>query len=481
MKIAKYIKLQLLVILAIISLSAMSAMAQSVQSAYFMETVPGRLNMNPALRPSQGYVGFPGLGNVYVSMATNTLNINHLYFTGRGPIPVLFMNENVGVDEFLNKMADNNYLSGDFGETLLSAGWYSGKGFWFFDIGTKGHFETNIPKSMFEFAKGGFSDTEDRSYNLKNTNALASGYLEIGLGHSHSFLDDNLLIGLKAKFLLGVADANFNIDDLSITGGPTAWKASSKATLRGAGAVNVKYKPDGKFDTIELDEDNLFGFSGYGLGFDIGGAYHFKGMSDMVSTPAISDILSKLTISMSFTDIGFISWSKKHALELTSPATDVTLTSSMDVTGMNFEEMFNQRKDELFEAIDLQSTDDVPSYSTSLRTTMNWGLEYELMPEKISLGLLSSTYFNHHHTMSELTLSGNFRPAKWLATTLSYSFVNSNFRRFGLALHIAPSRGLNFFVASDYLIPYISDQVLLTTSRGINAQVGLTIPIGERR
>jgi hypothetical protein len=70
---------------------------------------------------------------------------------------------------------------------------------------------------------------------------------------------------------------------------------------------------------------------------------------------------------------------------------------------------------------------------------------------------------------------------KDLNAFLHSHFVHSHFNTFGFALHIAPPVGVNFFVASDYIIPHINSNFFPTTSRGLNFQTGISIPLGSRR
>lgn len=89
---------------------------------------------------------------------------------------------------------------------------------------------------------------------------------------------------------------------------------------------------------------------------------------------------------------------------------------------------------------------------------------------------ISGKYF----TTNEFTFSANYMPKSWLATSFSYSAVYSAFNTFGLAVHIAPAKGLNFFPGSDYTIFKISPQFLPTSSNALNFQMGLSIPFGGK-
>jgi hypothetical protein len=127
-------------------------------------------------------------------------------------------------------------------------------------------------------------------------------------------------------------------------------------------------------------------------------------------------------------------------------------------------------------------SDNKGARTTKLHTKLNVGAEYDFFQDKLSLGLLSSTTFGQYYNVSELTVSANYTPFRWLGVSGSHSFVHGAFKTFGMALSIAPSKGLNLFVASDYLIPRVSpDLYIPINAKGLNLQFGITIPIGSKR
>ncbi len=466
-------KTKYLFLLAALFLSISLNAQKTSRTGYFMKTLD-RSSLNPALRPEHGYVGFPFLGNIYVSGMTNTLNLDHFIFSRDGG-NVTFLHRDVSINDFINGMKDNNYLSGDSYASILSAGWYRGDGFWTVDFGVKAHVDGNLPKSLFEFAKTGYRTDP---YYMKDARVIGNGYGELAVGYSRPFLDNTLLVGAKAKVLIGLADFDAQVDELTLRMSPDQWVATSHATIKGAvPGLSPKYNDDGEFDGFDYDSE--FKLSGYGFGVDLGAEYSLSAFSDVLP------ILDKFKVSAAFNDIGFISWSKSNALRMSTDSSEPIYIAgenayNPDPDDPSLQNQWDNVLDNLENAINFQ--EDAPkSYTTSLRMNMNWAVEYEILKDKLSAGLLSSTYFNHSHTQSELTVSGNYMPLKWLATSLSYSFMYSNFQTFGFAFHLAPSKGLNFFFASDYIIPHVNSDWIPTTSKGVNVQFGLSFPLGGKK
>jgi hypothetical protein len=455
-------------------------MAQSAYSDYFINTSQTRSSLNPAFRPKQGYIGVPFLSNIYVDAKTNSLNLDHLTFRKEGTL-VSFLHPSVGVDEFLSAMNENNYLSLNVNYRIASVGFYDKKeGFWTIDLGIRAVADSHIPKSFFDMIKRGLSENENDvfNYNINNTKVNASAYVELGGGYSRPLLDNSLLIGAKAKVLLGLANMNMDIKQFSASVGHDKWVISTKATLDASlPGIKPTYDEDGIFDSVESEG---LGISGFGLGADLGAAYSFKNLSESVSNESMQNILGRLQASLAFTDIGFISWNEANSMKLSTPGHEVTVSPKDRIITEMMDEYFDDLLNDFKEAVNFKETGSGSGKSTMLYTTMNVGLEYEAWVNNLSVGLLSSTRLIGSQTMTELTLSGNYNPEKikWLATTLSYSFMHNKFNSIGLALHLAPSKGLNFFIASDYWIPKVNKEFLPTTSKAVNIQFGLSIPIG---
>lgn len=114
--------------------------------------------------------------------------------------------------------------------------------------------------------------------------------------------------------------------------------------------------------------------------------------------------------------------------------------------------------------------------TTRLRSTINIGGEYRLLENKLGIGLLSSTRLYSPKAYTELTLSGNYRPVKWFEATLSYSFIHSKFKTYGIALNFSPS-WINFFIGSDYMLTKVTPQCLPRSGNAMNLYMGVSVPL----
>ena len=65
--------------------------AQTLNSSYFMEEMTNRNKLNPALKTSTGYVGFPILGNFYLGVNSNLGLGTFLYPRGNELVTIRYL------------------------------------------------------------------------------------------------------------------------------------------------------------------------------------------------------------------------------------------------------------------------------------------------------------------------------------------------------------------------------------------------------
>lgn len=447
--------------------------AQITKTDYFMKSSYLKNNLNPALRPNQGYLVVPLIPSIGANVQTNRLNLSHLTSAGPNGQRVTFMHQSVNADDFLSDLGKDNYLNVDANIKLFALGFFKNDSYWNIDLGVRTHVDANIPRSFFELFKKGFEQNKQTRYDLSDLSSTGYSFIELGVNNSRVFLDNSLIIGARVKVLGGLADYNLHAKSLNIDAGPEYWSAKSEVELKGSAP--------GIIPTYD-DKDNLDGFdfgnfniSGYGLGLDLGAVFDVK---------KILPEAEGLKVSFALNDLGFISWSKNNSINLKSPKTEVKIVPS-DYTiykedGNSLSDVLEDTFDDLKEAINLKG-EEKSARTSMLRMNMNFGAEYEVLKDKLSLGALYSARFGNYYTTSELTFSANAYFTSWLYTSLSYSFIHSKFDTFGFALHLAPSKGVNLFVASDYVIPHVSSEFIPTTSKALNLQFGMSIPLGGRK
>lgn len=436
--------------------------AQGLRTSYFMDNVPARLKMNPALQPARGYFNIPAVGALGLSISSNKLTIDDFVD--------IIENKNgfLESDKFMNRLDNKNTMNIDFTTDVLSFGFYSGKGFWTVNLGARAIISASIPKTMFEFARYSDNFQIRDKYDIKNMELHADVFSEIGLGYSRP-VTDKLNIGGRFKVLVGIGNLDAKIDEIYVDtdGEYDNWRVKTKGTLEASmKGFEFEYENNeqGQKYINDIDIDSP-GISGFGFGIDLGASYK---------------ILNNLTVSAAIIDLGFINWSKKHT---TIAKTDSEHSygefinsvdpgeTNPDVDSDDIEKYINSNTD-IFDLDLIQFQEgEAKSRKTTLRSTLNLGAEITLLNNKLGFGVLSSTQFTLPKSYSELTVSANYRPRNWFGATLSYSFLHSEFKTVGIGLKLGP-----IFIGSDYLMTKAPGD-----ANRANAYIGCSIPLGKKR
>ena len=439
--------------------------AQQSRTSYFMKGSTVSTLQNPAFRPDRGYLSIPVLGGINPSFTTNGLTVDQLVYP-KGGETVLFLDPSVDTDQFLKGLKTDNRIHSSMHTQILGAGWYSGKSFWTIDLSLWANASLSTPKSLFEFMKKG-NGVDGTTYNIRNLQSTVESYVSVGLGYSRP-VNDKLTIGGKLKFLVGAGSAEAQIDQMHAVMNAGQWNITSQGTLH-VSAKDVQAQQeldnDGKpyIDGFEINEP---GIAGYGAGIDLGASYR---------------LTDRITLSAALLDFGFINWGKGvygvadgdfnfdgFDLVVNETATDKPSVS----------DQFDSLTDDLEDLVHFREQGQ-KSRTTMLRSTINIAGEYELVKDKLTFGLLSSTRFYQPKAHTELTVSTNYRPINWFEAALSYSFIHSQFQTYGLALNFSPC-WINFFVGTDYMLTKVSTEYIPLKSRAADFYFGISIPMGRR-
>ena len=245
---------------------------------------------------------------------------------------------------------------------------------------------------------------EKEFYQLHDIGARSQNYMELALGHSHR-INDRLTVGAKAKFLFGVAYADFKVNQLNLTMNGDEWRVQGDARLKASVLKSEfdyegpeKNAPDGRRRVKGLD-DVSFGMPGFGMAFDLGASYK---------------VMDDLTVSAGLTDLGFISWGKTKQA---SSAGDYTFSGFNNIyagsnnTGNNkLGDQFEDLGDDLEEMFSVYD-DGETSTTQALAATLNVGAEYTLpMYRRLHFGFLYTGRIHGLYSYHQAMLSATVRP-----------------------------------------------------------------------
>lgn len=435
-------------------LFTLSSNAQYLRTSYFMEGTSYRMQLNPAFAPTRGYVNIPVIGAFNVGASSNSLgtsDITDIIDDNGG-----FFNNN----SFYNRLETNNRLNVTMNTDVISFGFYHGRNFWSFNVGARVDVGAQIPKSMFTFLRemDGIQNSWDHlDYDIRNEQLEINAYTELGVGYSR-VINDRLTVGSRLKLLLGMGNLKMNVERIGIQSNVTGDIYDASSWRNSSASIHVNARLESSFKGMDLDtydgyvdnfDFNGFGIGGYGGAIDLGASYK---------------LLDNLTLSASVLDLGFISWSKGS-----TKVAEANTERRYDWRNYNeFVDIIQDGSVLNYELIGLKLDEDAAkSRTTSLHSTIVVGAEYELLPDWLAFGLLSTTRFTQPKTQTELTLSANVRPKSWFNAAVSYSMIQSAGKSFGVAFKVGP-----LFVGTDYMF-------LGSNTKSANAYLGISIPLNR--
>ena len=483
---------------------SMALSAQEVNTLYFLENAPQRTLFNPALMPvSSGYIEFTPLGYTSLWVGNNALSLHDLVYTKNGQtITALNQGE---TDKFLKKLHRNNLFNMDLTTTILAFGARTKKGGYFHGgIFLRADAGLNIPKGMFSafVSPGSVMLDLTKPVAMSGFGLTAQAYAEIMGGYTRP-LNDEWTIGGKLKFLVGLANARVNVNNLTITPDadpmkPARLNLAGDMSISTPGALDpqalLPAEGEGLFENMDarwnkmiapLNGGNVMQMirpAGYGAAIDFGFTYK---------------PIKYVQISAAINDLGFIYWAN---------SVKGTVSGDMEFDGIgeikvkadengniNSQEISDQIKEHMQGYVNAIQGEAKPGgYARMTRARLNIGIDGLFWENRVGVGLLSQTKLYNNKVYEELTLGGFFRPVNWFNLAVSYSLINGQGGTFGAALGFAPYDGIMLTLATDFVPCIYADASPLTGSDkqqyyipyknpGANVALGFSIVWGTNK
>ena len=437
-----------------------SAFAQhNFRTGYFLDGYTYKHKLNPALASDRGYFAIPVLGYTTLGVETNLALSTFLYPDGNGNLNT-FISPAVNASEFMKGISTNNPLNANIDLSLISFGFHAGKSFHTVDMSFKTDLRTNIPGSMFSWAKqsGNTLDMTDFGVN-------ADARMELSYGYSRS-IGDKIRVGAKIKFIAAIAKVSYTMDQLTLTMNNDVWRVNSKGSgLFYAPGVGFITNETGAITGLETAFNEAIDVKNYGAAVDLGFSY---------------DVLKWLTVSASLTDLGFINWNGVSKIGSEGLPIEYTGFENIGEEGIDVSGQFNKLGEDLLDMISPKVLSTNESVNDMLSMTAHLGVEAR-MPfyERLSVGALGTYRFDGPYSWWETRGSLNIAPLRWLSFSASYA-LSSYGQSYGGAINIHPN-GLNIFLGIDSYKPAlnISKQFIPVDSFNTNLALGVNIAYGK--
>lgn len=460
-------KLYIYLLSSLIGCFAFVVLYAQPNTMYFMNYLPYQSYMNPAIQPAcRVYVELPAISAINFSLGNNSLSMNDFVYMNQGQMVTALHPELGDKTSLLNAFSANTKFYQDLSFSLLGFG---------FKIKENGYLSINaslrqdmafyIPKDFVKLALYGTpEENQVNTFNLKSLGFDASAYMDLSAGYSHK-INEQFTVGLRAKLLVGLLDANLGFNELELQASQEEWRIIGNASARfSAPAVTVLVDNDGKIEEVAIPDDVLNSLKDYrpnlGLGFDLGAVYK---------------PIENLSLSVAIRDLGFISW--KNGYQQSASIDFAFEGIEFDITQMD-----SDYADSLLTVLqDSYTVEEMKTgYTSMLKSKIYLGAEYAFLNNKMSVGLLSKTTVENSQAFGELTASLNMRPLSWFGTSFSYSLFNGNFSSMGIGvnLRIPP---FSFYIAGDYFPLYFSSEMIPYKMRGMNMQTGMVMTFGCKK
>ena len=437
-------KIKNIILAIVLVLSVFPTKAQNTNTIYFMDEIAERNNLNPALTPNCNfYFDFIFLPNMYFSFGNDNFILRDFIYNQNGKTTT-FLNSNDAVNNFYNNLKPTTTINGNLNLNILSFGFQVKKHYFTFDLGVQADVSTYVPRDIFKFMLYGTPEEHDvNTFNLNQLGIDASLYSKVGIGYMYK-INDKWTIGTKAKFLMGYANINTNINKLYLNASRKEWSLVTDGQINASLPISFDTNEDGSidFNSLQLQNTNdlislLYKPAGIGAAIDLGVKY---------------EPIKNLVLSASITDLGFIYWTRNsfsssmqgsHSIDKIIDYT-VGDTTQSNIIGDQLLGLGN----EILGTI--RTNGENKPYSTMLHANFFVGAEYGILKNRISFGLVNRLKFKNTHLQDELTLALNLRPLNWLKATVSHSFINGRFGTMGLGLNLRVGM-MNMYIIADYI------------------------------
>lgn len=466
---------KLLAVSVLLCSAAASLNAQALRTGYFSDSYLYRHQLNPALANKDGYVSFPVLGQTSIDLGLNFGVKNFIYDKkelGLGSGLTTFMNGKVDGNKFLGDLADKSQLNTNLDLQVLSVGFNAGKGYGTVELGVHARAAMTLSKDLFAFMK----NMGNQTYDLGTIQANGMGWADVSLGYSYP-ISENLRLGAKVKYLVGVAYADADFSGTRVTLDEDKWTVNlnGEVNIAAGGKMKQKSATDKEFDGYD---DITPGLNGSGLGFDLGVFYDFK------------DLVDGLKVSAAVTDLGNIKWDAasagaKNKTFLFDGFHELKIHDGEGTGNGHNDGSLKEQGERIEDDLEDLARIDVLSESTTVKkalgATVNVGAEYEIPAyKKLSFGLLYSQRFSDEYEYKEGRLVMNFAPHRIFDLALSGCYGTYGLSYGALInLHVP---GFNIFAGVDRLYTGSVNSDMIPLEKGsMNFSFGLNIPFGSNK
>ena len=413
----KYIRRLILLSLLIGFIPKLTAQPNTL---FFMDRLHQSDYLNPASQNCcNAYLGIPPFFGLSAGFSNSGFDYNDLIRPGTG---LLKDSLRIDLENIKGKLGEKNYVLTDVHIPIINVGFWAGNSFFSFELANKTKMNTAYPKTLIALSGGNIDYIgTDNPAIIQRFGPNLLNYNEFSFGWSRQ-LTYRLSIGAKLKYISGIAAIQKRNSNFTLTTADTTYAMSMETDLDYtiSAPVEFSYDENGLINDFSYDEskiaNDLAPTKNPGFGIDLGAIYQFS---------------DRLKVFASVTDIGLIRWNKN--------STRIYQKGVFEYSGFRLDSLWSDSDYSEAEALGDSLSNffrfghQETKFTTSLNTNLYLGISYEIATF-LNFGLVSKTSLFDKSIHQDFTFSANFRTAKSLSATISYSIRNREYKNIGLGI-----------------------------------------------
>ncbi len=415
------------ILLLSVTLDLIVMLAGAQNTLYFMDRLPQRLSLNPAMVPKVDFfIGMPGISGERAEIFSSGLDVGNIL-----DLSDQLDTEEYDPDDFISRIGEYNDISAETRSNLFSMGFrLKEKGYFSMSVSIRSNVEMSLPSKML-YLLDDLDDVRDRlPIQINNLTMTANTFSEMAFTYSRTF-GERLTLGISPKLigaLGGIKTENFRMGADEIRTDVFEGNMGGRIEIGLPVEINPQaINSDGKLNPdkplLRGNWEKSYGsgdfFKNISLAFDLGANYNLN---------------DKWSFSASIIDLGRTRWNENGYL---FSLKDTTYVIDEEESGFP----------------DLNSAYTVTqNHSTTIKIPARFylGVNYKLSTNW-NAGLLMNQVFRDKGGKTAATLSLNGYIGRMLSASLSYTAASKvNDLGMGLRLRILP--GMDLYAITDNLI-----------------------------
>ena len=423
-----------------------AVIAQGYMGFYSLEgRVPQTNLINPSFFPeAKVVVAFPGLGSTNVFLDADRFSFKRILVKDGDSL-------RFEPDNFINKLQKKNRLGVGVDMNLFYLGIQARKNYFSLSANTKVTSSLLISKKLIEWALYGPADERNinQPLDFSDLGGSVMSYHEFTLGYGRKLLGDRLQVGIRFKYLNGIAEASAkDINGYIYTGLDSIQLYNEAFTLNTSGIDN--------FDNNT--SDLILGFTNPGFAIDIGARYQIN---------------SKFSVSAAITDMGSIKWkSNLKGWEFNEVNYVFKGFDVLDV--INESDVIDNELDSLENLYDINEIEG-KSYRTPLVTKTYLGGRFQFHPKQ-NVSLILYNDFFQGNVKSALGLNYGLQVGRSMDVLVGLSYRDRSLANFTFGTAFSLGFFQLYFLSENFPSLFVPQN-----ARKLDLRFGINFQFGRKR